>query len=74
MSRRSVPAGDGEAVDRFFASGRDTTAWMLDQVAGELPGRDLALEIGCGIGRLLIPMARRFSRVIGVDVAPTMLK
>jgi SAM-dependent methyltransferase len=70
---RSVPADDDEARDRFFHSGRDTAAWMLDQVADELPGRDLAVEIGCGVGRLLIPMAQRFSRVIGVDVAPTML-
>jgi SAM-dependent methyltransferase len=74
IAGRSVPAGDGEAVDRFFASGRDTAVWMLDRVADELPGRDLALEIGCGIGRLLIPMAQRFSRVVGVDVAPTMLE
>ncbi|MHC4416680.1 MAG: class I SAM-dependent methyltransferase [Planctomycetota bacterium] len=47
---------------------------MLQQLAGELPGRDLAIEIGCGVGRLLIPMAERFSRVIGVDIAPTMLQ
>ncbi|MHC4217790.1 MAG: class I SAM-dependent methyltransferase [Planctomycetota bacterium] len=71
---RSVPAGDEEARARFFQSGRETATWMLDQVAGELPGRDLAIEIGCGVGRVLIPMAGCFSRVIGVDAAPTMLK
>jgi SAM-dependent methyltransferase len=72
ITGRSVP--DGEAVESFFASGRDATAWILDQVAGELPDHELAVEIGCGIGRLLIPMAQRFSRVVGVDVAPTMLE
>jgi SAM-dependent methyltransferase len=46
---------------------------MLEEVADLLPGRDLAIEIGCGVGRLLIPMSSRFERVVGVDVAPTML-
>lgn len=62
-----------EARRRFFESGRREAQWMLEQVAGLLPARDLAIEIGCGVGRLLIPMARHFARVIGVDVAPTML-
>jgi SAM-dependent methyltransferase len=65
--------GKKQSLDEFFESGRDGAAWILEQVAGELPGRDLALEIGCGVGRLLIPMAEQFSQVIGVDVAPTML-
>ncbi|MHC4421921.1 MAG: class I SAM-dependent methyltransferase [Planctomycetota bacterium] len=71
---RSVPDGDCEAADRFFQSGRVTAAWMLEEVGDDLPGRGLALDIGCGVGRLLIPMAEHFSRVIGVDVAPTMLE
>ena len=29
------------------------------------------LEIGCGVGRLSTALAKRFGRVIGVDVAPT---
>ncbi len=71
---RSVPEGDAQALHEFFESGRGTVSWMLDEVAGDLPGRDLAIEIGCGVGRLLIPMAERFSQVVGVDVAPTMLR
>jgi SAM-dependent methyltransferase len=66
--------GKQQAPHEFFESGRAGAAWILDQVAGELPGRDLAVEIGCGVGRLLIPMAEHFSKVIGVDVAPTMLE
>jgi cyclopropane fatty-acyl-phospholipid synthase-like methyltransferase len=31
------------------------------------------VEIGCGIGRLAVPMARRFDEVVAVDIAPTML-
>lgn len=74
IAGRSVPDGDPQAVHDFFESGRGPAAWMLEEVGDDLPGRDLALEIGCGVGRLLIPMAEHFSRVIGVDVAPTMLR
>ena len=31
------------------------------------------LEIGCGIGRLLIPMSKIFGQVVGVDVSPEMI-
>src|SRR5262249_53268956 len=33
-----------------------------------------ALEIGCGPGRLLVPLSRFFGHVIGVDVAPEMVE
>jgi len=33
----------------------------------------IALEIGCGVGRLLQPMALYFKQVIGLDIAPNML-
>jgi len=32
-----------------------------------------ALDLGCGVGRLAIPMAKRAKEVVGVDVAPAML-
>lgn len=32
-----------------------------------------ALDFGCGVGRLAIPLARRFSSVVGVDIADSML-
>jgi cyclopropane fatty-acyl-phospholipid synthase-like methyltransferase len=31
------------------------------------------LEIGCGVGRMLRPLARRFASVYGVDVSPEMI-
>jgi SAM-dependent methyltransferase len=57
----------------FFAEGEEATSRLLRQVEDELPGWSLAIEIGCGIGRLLVPHSRRFSEVRGVDVSPTML-
>ena len=46
---------------------------MLDRLDGVVGRWGHAIEIGCGPGRLAIPVARRFERVTGIDVAPTML-
>ena len=67
------PRGDEEALDRFFASGRQQAEAILADVAGWLRRFDTAIEIGCGVGRLAIPLAGRFRRVVAVDIAPTML-
>jgi len=32
-----------------------------------------ALEVGCGIGRLVVPLSRHFEEVIGVDIAHNMV-
>ena len=36
--------------------------------------RLLSLELGCGIGRLVVPLARRFQQVVGVDIAHGMVE
>lgn len=38
------------------------------------PNRSNILEIGCGVGRFLRPLAGRFHMVCGVDIAEEMLK
>jgi SAM-dependent methyltransferase len=66
-----------EAKERFFAKGEETVAARLKVLAKHFncPQQfDTALEFGCGVGRLLLPLARRSRRVIGVDVSPTMLR
>lgn len=65
----STPSG----MASFFESGRREAARILDEAGGHLTAHHTALEIGCGVGRLAIPMARTFDRVIGVDISPTML-
>ncbi len=62
-----------EGMASFFESGRREAAKILDEVDGHLTTHHTALEIGCGVGRLALPMARTFDRVIGVDISPTML-
>ena len=58
---------------QFWASGApDLDGLILDGL--ELDRRATVLEIGCGVGRLLRPLAARAHRVIGVDIAPAMIE
>src|SRR5947209_3829172 len=57
----------------FRASGeREVEDILLNDVV--VPPQATVLEIGCGIGRLLRPMAARFQRVIGFDVSSKMIE
>ncbi|HEY5060352.1 MAG TPA: class I SAM-dependent methyltransferase, partial [Gemmatimonadaceae bacterium] len=62
---------DGED---FFASGERDADGILALCDPFLTARSAALEIGCGVGRLTLPVSRRFGRVVAVDIAPTMLQ
>jgi SAM-dependent methyltransferase len=65
-----------DAVRRFFSTGEADAAWLLD-LAVRVGGNEFrplsALDFGCGVGRLAIPMSHRVARITGVDVAPTMI-
>lgn len=67
----------GEKRDRFFASGEEQLAELFEDARRLVdPSLDPenVLEYGCGVGRLLIPAARRAAWVVGVDVSPSMLR
>jgi S-adenosylmethionine-diacylgycerolhomoserine-N-methlytransferase len=59
-----------DATRKFYLLGRDATIAELDARAG-----DGVLEIGCGTGRNLVKMARRYpqARFFGLDVSSEML-
>jgi 2-polyprenyl-3-methyl-5-hydroxy-6-metoxy-1,4-benzoquinol methylase len=67
---------DEDAKAEFFETGRV----HLDEVWNELRrayGTEIrpkrALDYGCGVGRLLLPMANKSETVVGVDISSAML-
>lgn len=68
---------DESARAAFFGNGEGTiadTVHTLQRHFGCPHQFDIALDFGCGVGRLLFPLARRSRIAIGVDVAPSMLE
>jgi 2-polyprenyl-3-methyl-5-hydroxy-6-metoxy-1,4-benzoquinol methylase len=67
---------DEEARERFFASGTRYVDWMRGRIRDQV-GEDFepssVLDYGCGVGRVLIPLAQNADRAVGVDVSPSML-
>jgi FkbM family methyltransferase len=62
-------------ADEFFATGRlEIDAQLAALALQGLPQRrELALDFGCGAGRLSRALATHFERVIGVDVSASMI-
>jgi len=75
MPRETTATFDAADWDTYWASGRrDLDLCMeLAHEAGKFQ-RDLAIEIGCGLGRITRPLADRFKQVVGVDIAQEMLR
>lgn len=63
---------DDPDIDRFFETGRVIASQALDRAPPGV-GSGLAVEIGCGLGRICVSLAERFDRVVGVDISPEML-
>lgn len=68
---------EGQARAEFFTSGERHVSGVLAKVR-ETAGVDFmprtALDFGCGVGRLVIPLARIAERVVGVDISPSMIE
>lgn len=65
-----------EAREQFFQSGEARVRTVVDTVDKHLdvalrPQR--ALDFGCGVGRLLIPLARLSGEATGIDISDSML-
>jgi SAM-dependent methyltransferase len=60
---------------RFFASGETHLKDVLQTAQACLHANitfGKALDFGCGVGRVLTPLARRFREVVGIDSSDTM--
>jgi SAM-dependent methyltransferase len=65
-----------EAVREFYETGRPYVEWLLGVIRGALDADFAprsALDFGCGVGRVLAPLADLCEEVVGVDVAEGML-
>lgn len=69
---------DEKARLQFFERGEQHVAELVDTIerwftpAPFRPRR--AIDFGCGVGRLIIPLSRVTEEVVGIDVAPAMLQ
>lgn len=66
-----------EGLREFFASGEAHARWVLALARARVradfaPQR--ALDFGCGVGRVAIPLAAGVAQVVGVDISPAMLE
>lgn len=62
----------GENLEEFFAMGEGDISrveFALNRVGVSLSDVDLAIDFGCGVGRLSIPLAKRCKQVVGVDIS-----
>ncbi len=69
-----IACDEGEDEAQFLESGRRAVAVLLGGLAPLLPARESALEIGCGIGRLLELMTGEFRELYGVDISGEMVR
>lgn len=68
--------GNRWEVEEFLQTGEDEIARQfayLGKIGAEPVDRELAVDFGCGVGRLSRALSMRFRKVIGVDVSPTMV-
>ena len=74
LSQPQMRGGRWDAA-RFFAAGEEEIAGLQAQCAAlDRPrAHAVALDFGCGVGRLSRALASRYAQVIGVDISPSML-
>jgi len=72
----SSSIGQNAVEAAFFESGEAHISDVINAIDRFFPGAlrfSSALDFGCGVGRLVLPLSRRFSEVTGVDISPSMI-
>lgn len=66
---------DDPDMEQFWQQGERIVQIALDDPPAKAPSRhELAVEIGSGLGRNCRALSARFDRVVGVDIAPEMVR
>lgn len=66
-----------DSLQEFFASGVSHVEHVYAAIRASIRPDfqpDRVLDYGCGVGRLVVPFAKRAAMVAGIDVAPGMLE
>lgn len=75
-SERFLPKNIGKSEAEFWISGEREAA-VIETLLAAQGVRDLgsktAVEYGCGLGRITLPLGQRFASVHGYDISPTHL-
>jgi len=67
----------GQPSDEFFSTAEEMVRAFERELRRLPPGNPRArraLEIGCGPGRLMLPLARHFGEIHGVDISDEMIR
>jgi SAM-dependent methyltransferase len=64
---------DEPDMERFFATGEEIARIAHRDAPVQASGRQRALEIGCGLGRVCRALAADFEQVDGIDISEEML-
>ncbi len=67
-------AYDEPDMERFWQTGRTVVAEALLQAPVRPHRRELAVEIGPGLGRICRALAEHFERVVGIDISEEMVR
>lgn len=65
-----------ENLAEFFSSGERDVEVLLMKIRSTVHpdfAPNVALDYGCGVGRVLIPLARQCKKVVGVDISDSMM-
>ena len=70
-----VAATQEADLDSYHASAERDCQVFIEGLAPLLPDgvSGSLLDLGCGIGRMTVPLAQHFDHVVGVDVSPQMI-
>src|SRR5580765_8311271 len=66
-----------EAKKNFFATGKAHVDFVLETIKKHFDADfsiQRALDFGCGVGRLSIPLSATCTQVVGIDASPSMLQ
>jgi ubiquinone/menaquinone biosynthesis C-methylase UbiE len=67
-----------EVIEEFYETGRQYIDGVFTNSINPIKGTDWkpnrSLEFGCGVSRLLIPIARRSGSAVGIDIANNMIE